>query len=279
MNLGAKVLSSFELDENDRNRTSPFAFTGSKFEFRMVGSSQPVGFVNTVISALVAESMKEFAKELEKADDKIAKAYEIVGEVYRKHNRVIFNGNGYSQQWVEEAARRGLPNINCTIDAIPAIIKQENIEFFEKTHIYSAAECHARYEILLENYIKTITVEINTALEMVNRLYLPAGAKYLGKLAKINYYSMQTGIISQAANRHQQEIAHLVDDVAQLTKQLENSFETALHKQNNMEKAKGLYFALMNDLGALRAKVDVLETNMPKDQWPTPDYTDLLFYL
>lgn len=279
MNLGAKVLSSFELDENDRNRTSPFAFTGSKFEFRMVGSSQPIGFVNTVVNALVAESMKEFAKELEKADDKISKAYEIVGEVYKKHNRVIFNGNGYSQQWVEEAERRGLPNINCTIDAIPAIIKQENIDFFEKSHIYSAAECHARYEILLENYIKTITVEINTALEMVNRLYLPAGAKYLGKLAKINYYSMQTGVISQAANRHQQEIAHLVDDVSTLTKQLETAFETALHKQDNMEKAKGLHSALMSDLGALRAKVDTLETNMPKDQWPTPDYTDLLFYL
>lgn len=279
MNLGAKVLSSFELDENDRNRTSPFAFTGSKFEFRMVGSSQPIGFVNTVINALVAVSMKEFAAELEKADDKVAKAYEIVGEVYKKHNRIIFNGDGYSQDWVKEAEKRGLPNINCTVDAIPALIKPENIEFFAKSHTYSEAECHARYEILLENYAKTITVELNTALEMVNRLYLPAGAKYLGQLAEGNYYAGKTGYVSKAAERHQQEIAKLVDEIADRTKTLTSSFEAALTQKDIMSTARSLYFALHDDLGALRKSVDALETYMPKSEWPTPSYTDLLFYL
>lgn len=279
MNLGAKVLSSFELDENDRNRTSPFAFTGSKFEFRMVGSSQPIGFVNTVINALVAVSMKEFAAELEKADDKIAKAYEIVGDVYKKHGRVIFNGNGYSEEWVKEAEKRGLPNINCTIDAIPTIIKPENIEFFIKAHTYSEAECHARYEILLENYVKTITVELNTALEMVNRLYLPAGAKYLGKLAEGNHFGYKTGVLCQAAIRHQKQIAKLVDEISEHTQKLTESFDAALAQNDKMEVAKGLYFALRDDLGNLRKEVDTLEMYMPKDEWPTPSYTDLLFYL
>lgn len=279
MDLGAKVLSSFELDENDRNRTSPFAFTGSKFEFRMVGASQPIGFVNTVINALVAVSMKEFAKQLEAADDRIAKAYEIVGDVYRKHGRIIFNGNGYSEEWVKEAEKRGLPNINCTIDAIPTIIKPENIKFFAEAHTYSEAECYARYEILLENYVKTISVELNTALEMVNRLYLPAGAKYLGKLAQANYFCMNTGYMSKAASRHQQEIAKLVDDIADLTKKLQTTRDAALKADGIVNQAKGLYFALRDDLGALRAKVDSLETYMPKDEWPTPSYTDLLFYL
>jgi len=279
MSLGAKVLSSFELDENDRNRTSPFAFTGSKFEFRMVGSSQPIGFVNTVINALVAVSMKEFAKELEKADDKIAKAYEIVGDVYKKHSRIIFNGNGYSEEWVKEAEKRGLPNISCTVDAIPVIIKPENIEFFANAHTYSEAECYSRYEILLENYVKTITVELNTALEMVNRLYLPAGAKYLGKLAQGNRFCYETGVVSQAAVRHQREIAKLVDEIADYTKKLAVSFDTALSHKDIMEQAQGLYAALRDDLGALRKAVDTLETYMPKDEWPTPSYTDLLFYL
>ncbi|MBQ5781905.1 MAG: glutamine synthetase type III, partial [Oscillospiraceae bacterium] len=279
MDLGAKVLNSFELDENDRNRTSPFAFTGSKFEFRMVGSSQPIGFVNTVINALVAVSMKEFAKQLESADDKINKAYEIVGETYKKHGRVIFNGNGYSEEWVKEAEKRGLPNINCTIDAIPTIIKPENIAFFNEAHTYSEAECYARYEILLENYVKTIQVELNTALEMVNRLYLPAGAKYLGKLAEGNHFCMQTGYVSQAALRHQQEIAKLVDDIAELTKKLTDARDKAVVADKIELQAKGLYFALRDDLAALREKVDTLETYMPKDEWPTPSYTDLLFYL
>ncbi|MBR2502933.1 MAG: glutamine synthetase III [Oscillospiraceae bacterium] len=279
MNLGAKVLSPFELDENDRNRTSPFAFTGSKFEFRMVGSSQPIGFVNTVINALVAVSMKEFAAELEKAEDRTAKAYEIVGEVYKKHGRVIFNGNGYSEEWVEEAHKRGLPDINCTIDAIPTIIRPENIRFFEKAHTYSEAECHARYEILLENYVKTITVELNTALEMVNRLYLPAGAKYLGKLAEGNHFGYKTGVLCQAAIRHQKQVAKLVDEISEYTQKLTASFDAALSHSDKMETAKGLYFALRDDLGDLRKAVDTLEMYMPKDEWPTPSYTDLLFYL
>jgi glutamine synthetase len=245
----------------------------------MVGSSQPIGFVNTVINALVAVSMEEFAEKLEKADDKIAKAYEIVGDVYKKHGRVIFNGNGYSDEWVEEAERRGLPNIRSTVDAIPVMIRPENVEFFAKAHTYSEAECYARYEILLENYVKTITVELNTALEMVNRMYLPAGAKYLGKLAEGNHFCMKTGYISQAALRHQQQIAKLVDEISEHTQKLTESFEKALNHKDTMEIAKGLYFALRDDLGALRKSVDSLETYMPKDEWPTPSYTDLLFYL
>ena len=172
-----------------------------------------------------------------------------------------------------------MPNINCTVDAIPVIIKPENIEFFAKAHTYSEAECHARYEILLENYVKTITVELNTALEMVNRLYLPAGAKYLGKLAEGNHFGYKTGVLSQAAIRHQKQIAKLVDDISDCTQTLTASFEAALEHTDIMEKAKALFFALRDDLGELRKAVDTLECYMPKDEWPTPSYTDLLFYL
>ncbi len=279
MNLGAEVLPMFDLDENDRNRTSPFAFTGSKFEFRMVGSSQPIGFVNTVINSMIAVTMEDFANQLSGADDKIKKAYEIVADTYKNHKRIIFNGNGYSEEWVKEAEKRGLPNIKSTIDAIPVITKPENIEFFEKSKTYSKSECIARYEILYENYIKTVNVELNTALEMVNRLYIPAGIKYLGKLAKYNHFGIKSGITSQTSISRQKEISTLVDEISELTHKLEKSHNTANSIEKIEEKAKAMYNALHTDLYNLRNKVDILEGKMPKEDWPTPDYTDLLFYL
>lgn len=279
MHLGAKTLPMFDLDENDRNRTSPFAFTGSKFEFRMVGSSQPIGFVNTVINSIIAVCMEDFANQLELADDKIAKAYEIVAKTYKEHKRIIFNGNGYSDEWVNEAEQRGLPNLKSTIDAIPTIIKPENIEFFAKAKTYNQAECFARYEILYENYIKTVNVELNTALEMANRLYIPAGIKYLGKLAKYNHFGTNTGILSQSSLKAQKEIAKLVDDISDLTDTLNQTLSAANSIDKLEDKAKAMYKCLHTDLYNLRTKVDILEEKMPKELWPTPDYTDLLFYL
>ena len=279
MNLGAKVLPMFDLDENDRNRTSPFAFTGSKFEFRMVGSSQPIGFVNTVINSMIAVTMEDFANQLSTADDKIKKAYEIVADTYKNHKRIIFNGNGYSEEWVKEAEKRGLPNLKSTIDAIPVITKPENIEFFEKAKTYSKNECIARYEILYENYIKTVNVELNTALEMVNRLYIPAGIKYLGSLAQYNHFGLQSGITSQTSINRQKEISVLVDEISELTHKLEKSHNIANSIEKIEDKAKAMYNALHTDLYNLRNKVDTLEGKMPKEDWPTPDYTDLLFYL
>lgn len=277
--LGAKALPLLVVDENDRNRTSPFAFTGSKFEFRMVGSSQSLGFTNSIINAMIAVSMREFAHELNLAEDKIARAYELVKETYIKHKRIIFNGNGYSKEWVEEAERRGLPNINCTIDAIGAIIKPENIAFLSKAKTFNEAECYARYEIVHENYIKTINVELNTALDMVNRLYIPAGLSYLGELAQNNHFLKSTGFECRTSIETQKEISSLIDDISVLKDKLKQAKDNANSKEKLEDRAKAMFFAARDDLSALRNKVDALESIMPKEKWPTPDYTDLLFYL
>ena len=277
--LGAKALPLLHKDENDRNRTSPFAFTGSKFEFRMVGSTQPLGFVNAVINAIVAVSMREFAHELELADDKMAKAYEIVGEVYKNHKRIIFNGNGYSKEWVMEAQSLGLPNHDCTIKAIPAIIKPENIAFFIKAKTLTEAECHSRYTVMFDNYIKTINVELNTAVEMVEKQIIPAGISYVSKLAKGNYYCEQAGTVSQTAVKTQRDIANIVDDIADSCEELKAAQSKAFSEDSIEKQAEKLYYAASVTLCELRKKVDKLESLMPKDKWPMPTSTDLLFYL
>ncbi|MEG2082241.1 MAG: glutamine synthetase III [Oscillospiraceae bacterium] len=277
--LGAKALPLLTTDENDRNRTSPFAFTGSKFEFRMVGSSQPLGFVNSIINAMVAISMRDFAHELERADDKLARAYELVAETYTQHKRIIFNGNGYTQEWLEEAKRRGLPNIKSTIDAIPAIIKPENIAFLAKAKTFSEAECHSRYEIMFDNYVKTINVELNTALDMAQREIIPAAIGYCDKLAKGNFYCEQAGTISQTAVKSQRDIANLIDTISDKCDELKAAQNAALNKISIQEKATEIYKVSNIMLADLRQSVDALEILMPKKEWPMPDYTDLLFYL
>ena len=277
--LGAKSLPLLTIDENDRNRTAPFAFNGTKFEFRMVGSSQPLGFVNTVINSLVAISFRDFAKELENCENPIEKAYEIVGREYLAHKRVIFNGNGYTQEWIEEAARRGLPNFDCTIKTFPSMIKPENIAFLKRAKALTEVECHSRYEIMLDTYIKTINIELNVAMEMVEKQILPAAISYVGKLAKGNYYCEQAGTISSTAVKAQRELAVLIDEVADLCDDLASSKKVAVAKTTPEEKAEALYFVSKDKLSALRKKVDLLETEMPKDKWPMPNYTDLLFYL
>ncbi len=279
MMMGAKSLPLLTADENDRNRTSPFAFTGYKFEFRMVGSSQPLGFVNTIINALVTISFRDFARELEAADDPIKKAYEIVGREYMAHKRVLFNGNGYAQEWVEEAARRGLPNLDCTIKVIPALIEPENLAFLRKSKALTEEEAHARYEIMFSRYVAKINTELRVANDMVQKEILPAAIAYCGELAKTNFYCEQSGIISGTAVKFQRDIANLTDEIADLCDEMHFARNSSVKNPNLEEKAEALYLIHKDTLSALRRKVDKLESLMPKDKWPIPTYAELLFDL
>lgn len=277
--MGSKSLPLLTVDDNDRNRTTPFAFTGYKFEFRMVGSSQPLGFVNTIINALVTISFRDFARELEVADDPMAKAYEIVGRVYQEHKRILFHGNGYTQEWVEEAARRGLPNLDSTIKAIPAIITPENLAFLKKSKALSEAEAYARYEIMFNQYIQKINIELRVANDMVRQEILPAAIAYCQQLAQGNYYCEQAGTLSGIAVKFQREIAMLTDEISDLCDEMHFARNSTMKLPKMEEKAEKLYLIHRDKLSALRAKVDRLESMMPKDKWPMPSYTDLLFDL
>ncbi len=277
--LGAKSLPLLTLDENDRNRTSPFAFTGSKFEFRMVGSTQSLGFVNTIINALVAGSMRDFARELEGAENPREKAFELIADVYSKHKRIIFNGNGYTQEWVEEAARRGLPNLDCAIKTFPVIAKPENIAFLKKSKALTEIECHARYEVFFETYVKTINIELNVAKEMLSQQIVPAAITYLGDLAKANYYLGKTHTANKTALDAQKALTETVDLLHEQCLALKEGHAAAMALEKIEDKAAKLFDLSRNNLAALRKEVDALEKIMPKDAWPMPTYTDLLFSL
>jgi len=277
--MGSKSLPLLTADDNDRNRTTPFAFTGYKFEFRMVGSSQPLGFVNTIINALVTISFRDFARELEVAENPLKKAYEIVGREYQAHKRILFNGNGYTQEWVEEAARRGLPNLDCTIKAIPALIKPENLAFLRKSKALTEEEAFARYEILFTRYIQKINIELKVANDMVQKEILPAAIAYCRQLAQGNFYCEQAGTVSGVAVKFQREIAHLTDEISDLCDEMHFARNNAMKIEKLEDRAQALYLAHRDKLSQLRKKVDKLETIMPKDKWPVPSYTELLFDL
>ena len=274
--LGAKVLPLLTVDEGDRNRTSPFAFTGNKFEFRMVGSSQHIGFVNTIMNAIITVSFREFAKEIENYDgDKIQKAYEIVAREYTAHKRIIFNGNGYTDEWVQEAERRGLPNLRSTVEAIPVITKPENIEFFKRSKALTEVEAQSRYNIMFTQYIQNVNIELNVAHVMVARQILPAAVSYCGDLAKSNYYCEKCGTVSGIGAKMQRNIAELTDEVSDALDLLDAKHAEAMAMGKIEDKANALHSCMVDYLPALKEKVDALELAMPSDKWPIPSYSDI----
>lgn len=270
-NLGVSSLPMITEDATDRNRTSPFAFTGNKFEFRMCGSANNIAEPCFTLNTVVAETLSEVADALEKADDAEAAAKKIVRELLAAHRRVIFNGNNYAPEWVEEAARRGLPNIGNTVLAIKVLKDPKNVEVYKKQGVLNEAEVESRYEILLENYSKTINVEALTLIDMVNRQLLPAGLDFAAALADT---AEKTG--SVAASERLAVVVKLCDQlsgaVAKLTAEtnaatVDCPYETAL---NYREK-------VVSTMEAVRAVVDELEPIVPADLWPVPVYADLLF--
>ena len=276
---GVHSLPHFQKDATDRNRTSPFAFTGNKFEFRMVGSTQSIADPNTVLNTIVAEVLSDMADRLEASDDLPMAIHDMIKDTIAAHNRIIFNGNGYSDEWVAEAERRGLPNIKCMVDAVPALVKENAVEIFEKHGVYTKAEMESRAEVMYETYAKTINIEALTMIDMAKKQIVPATIKYQTSLAEsVNAIKAA----SSAVDTSVQEA--LMADISVNLKAMYAALahlEEVTNKAEEMEEGaeQGHYyhdvvFAAMDEL---RKPADKLEMLVAKSAWPFPSYGDLIF--
>ncbi len=279
LKTGVATLPDFEKDATDRNRTSPFAFTNNKFEFRMVGSSDSISSPNVVLNTIVAESFKEVADELEKAEDFEMAVHDMIKKMLAEHRRIIFNGNGYSDAWVEEAKRRGLPNIKCMVDAIPALTTEKSVKLFEAFGVYTKAELESRAEIEYEAYAKTINIEARTMIDVASKSILPAVIRYNTRLAdsigKIRMacpeanIQVQKGLLIECS-------ALLAQAKAALERLIEVTDEEGTIKDGE-RRARYCYEVVTVAMEELRIPVDRLEMIVDKDLWPMPSYGDLIF--
>ena len=279
MEIGAAVLPSFPMDNTDRNRTSPFAFTGNKFEFRMVGSSQSVSMANTVLNTIVAEELAQFADILETSGDIAADVNDIMIKTLKEHKRIIFNGNNYSDEWVVEAERRGLLNLKSTPDAIETLLLPKNVELFEKHSIFTATELKSRSEIMLDNYNKTLHIEALTMIDMTKKSILPSVIEYQGMLA-------DTAASKKAVSEHlSTEVEEkLLDTVSKLSACLYadlEALEKAIIRANDLpdgiEKAHFYREEVFSRMAALRGVADELELTVGEEYWAFPTYSDILY--
>lgn len=279
LNIGVHTLPELKQDATDRNRTSPFAFTGNKFEFRMVASSMSIAGANTVLNTIVADVLKEMADELEKAEDFDLAVHDLIKKTITEHQRIIFNGNGYADAWVEEAQRRGLLNIKSMVEAIPAITTEKAIQLFERHHVYSAAELHSRAEIQYEIYSKQLNIEAKTMINMAGKKYIPSIIKYTTNLA--NSINTVKQAVPEADTSVQAELLTrtsklLVKAQSALTK-LSEVTAVAATKPEGKEQAEYFREAVFYAMEELREPIDELEVFVDKAVWPVPTYGDLLF--
>ncbi|SMC28505.1 glutamine synthetase [Clostridium acidisoli DSM 12555] len=278
LNLGVSTLPVLKIDATDRNRTSPFAFTGNKFEFRMVPSSGNIADCNTVLNTIVAETLSDIADRLEKASDVKAEVQTILTEIVKEHKKVIFNGNGYSDEWVTEAERRGLPNIKTTVEAAKALIADKNVAVMEKFGVLSKTEMHSRYEVTLENYSTTISIEAATTLLIAKRQILPAVIKFETSLAGSVAAVKAAGVDASVQTELLTEVASLAAELKAAIAALEAS---TLKAESIDEDAYAVAYAYKFDvfekMGAVRAAADKLETIVGSEFWPLPTYGELLF--
>ena len=277
MKLGVDVIPEFMRDTTDRNRTSPFAFTGNKFEFRMLGSTSNISCPNTMINAAVAEKFDEFATRLEKSADLNADVYALIKESYAKHKRIVFNGNGYSEEWTAEAERRGLLNLKNTPDALVRYTDEKNLKLLAKYGIYTPVEVAARQEILLDNYSKIINIEAQTMIEMANKEIIPACAKFTADLAEGIAKKAALGISALAETDVAKKVSELTDRAYAATKVLEDVVVEAKLIENVAEAAHNYHDKVVVAMQELRAACDAAETIVSKEYWPFPTYSDLLF--
>ena len=276
-NVGVSSLPSFPKDATVRIRTSPFAFTGNKFEFRMCGSSLNIAGPNTVLNTIVANSLKEFADELEGAEDFNSALNELIVRTIREHKRVIFNGNGYGEEWYEEAESRGLPNFKSTIDAIPSLTSPKSIKLFAKFGVYTEIELHARAEINLENYSKAINIEALTAADMARTEILPAVMKYTGDICSIAASKKAVGIEPSVELALAERLNTLTVKLSGLTDDLKARVDEAHAVDDAYAKAVAYHNDVFTVMQELRAVVDELETIVGEDAWPYPTYDELLY--
>jgi glutamine synthetase len=277
--IGVTSLPSLPRDISDRNRTSPFAFTGNKFEFRMVGSSQSIATPNTYINTAVAQVLSEFADTLEKAKDKKAAIASIIATSYPRHRKVVFNGNGYSEEWVKEAERRGLPNIRTTVEALQILTEKESMELFERHHVMSKAEMESRHHIYLEKYSKQINIEAGVMIDMAKRMIFPAIVAHAAGLARDSASLAAIGANSAAIEKRATRIAELGASIYDETEKLEKALLEAQEVDEASLQGKAYRDKVVLRMNALRAQVDLVEKLVEKKAWPMPTYEDLLFTL
>ena len=276
LEIGVSVLPKFPKDNTDRNRTSPFAFTGNKFEFRSLGSSESISCANVVINTIVAESLRQFADILENAEDFQKTLHELIVKNLREHKRIIFNGNGYSAEWVEEAKRRGLPNFVSTIDALPHLLDEKNVRLFTTHGVFTETELHSRLEIKLENYTKVLNIEGETALMMAEREILPASLSYMRAMARTVNEVKSAGAASPAAQKLLAQLTELTDKLYDTTEALRSAIATR-PEGDAYQNAVYEHDVIIPAMGAVRTVADSLETIVGKEYWPFPTYADLLF--
>ena len=281
MDIGAKVLPHFVKDNTDRNRTSPFAFTGNKFEFRMLGSEASVANPNIILNTAVAECVHQFAEQLKDVpEDKMEDAiHELIKKTIIDHKRVIFNGNGYTDEWIEEAEKRGLFNLKSTPDALPQWIANKNIELFTKYHIFTKEEIESRYEIWLESYSKILNIESNTMVEMVQKDFLPSVFAYIDKVAAtaVAKKSVVSDVSTASEGKLIKELSQLADEISTGLETLRADTAKALATEDPLANAKAYQTVVLSDMDELRKSVDAAETLIPDALLPYPTYDKLLF--
>ena len=275
---GASTLPTFTMDATDRNRTSPFAFTGNKFEFRMVGSTQSIAFPMMVLNTIVADQIKKMTDELEGADDFETACKALIRRELTAHQRIIFNGNGYSDEWVEEAAKRGLPNIKCMVDAVPYLAADKSVKIFENLGVMDKAELEARADVMLENYAKKINIEALTMIEMSNEEIIPAVMEYQAELAKGAAEIKALGIDPTVQVSLLNTISEKLTELKSATVALEELVAKAADYEGDTEAwAKYFHNTVFAAFDTVRKPADELEKELPKTAWPFPTYEQLLF--
>ena len=277
MKTGVRAIPDFAKDTADRNRTSPFAFTGNKFEFRMVGSRDSVAGPNVVLNTIVAEAFADACEVLEKAEDFEMAVHDLIKEYASKYQRIIFNGDGYSEEWVAEAKRRGLPNLGSMVEAIPALTTEKTVEMFERFHVFTRAELESRAEIKFENYSKAINIEARTMIDMASKQFIPAVIGYTKTLADTVLAVREAGVKATVQAELLEETSGLLIEAKRALQNLEQVTETAAGMEDGEERARYYHFEVCTAMEALRAPIDKLEMIVDKEAWPMPSYVDLIF--
>ena len=281
MDLGVDVLPKFSKDTTDRNRTSPFAFTGNKFEFRMPGSAENLSDCNTILNTAVAKELKGYADELEKADDFTSAAIALVKRTIRDHRRVIFNGNGYTAEWEEEAAKRGLPNKKNTPAALPALIEPKNIALMEDFGVLTKVEMESRYEVEMEHYPKIINIEALTMLEMARKQLLPAVNAYMSEVANTaaSKLAVSENLSVRSETKALTRLSADADAMSDAVDELQAAVDAAKALSDESAKAVAFHDDVLPKMDALRAAADDAETICGEDYWPLPSYSKMLYYV
>lgn len=279
MKLGVHVLPKFFRDTTDRNRTSPFAFTGNKFEFRMLGSSNSIACANLMLNAAVAESLCGYADVLEKADDFETELHELIKSVIKTHKRIIFNGNGYDESWISEAEKRGLLDLRTTPDAMPALLDEKNVKMLTKHKVFSVSELKSRYEIMLDNYCKTVNIEAQTMVDMARKEIVPAVGTYAKDVAE-TLLALKSAVPEIEAKHEKESLAKLSsleDEISEAADSLESSVFKLKTLSDVTEEAFMIRDELLSKMAELRVVCDEAETFTAEKYWPFPTYDKLLF--